>query len=88
MNTRKIKYKIDKLNNEYYFDGWTIAQFSEGPHKLAMYSLLQEIYEQPLKSGFNWVNSYQKTMDLYPGAYLYSSIFLDFLFEQKIPELI
>ncbi len=82
------KYENTKEMSDYYHNGFYYGQFQETKSLENMISFLKETHSSPLKPDFKWESEYKDTFDLKPNAYSYNKILLDFIFEQKIPQML
>jgi hypothetical protein len=76
------------LEEEFYIRGYLINKFKNTESVDYLNEIITQISSQNLKPNFTFEKKYKNTLDLRPNTYLYDDIFIDILFDNKIPELI
>lgn len=72
-----------------FFDGFLKGEFQRTELYESYMQLLKELYyKKSLIENFEWYEKYPNTYDLFPNTFSYDDLFLDILFEQKIPQLL
>jgi len=82
---------IDNLSEiqKYYVNGFLVREFLENKTLKSLRDLLVHLNSNnEIDSGFSWDSKYSNTFDLRHSAHEYSSLFMDILFENNIPELL
>lgn len=83
------KFDVNSLSQEIFYQGYLYKNFEPTELFNEFTNILKNLfYEQNMKSGFAWKEKYEKTFDISPNTFTYDEIFTNFLFDQKIPELI
>lgn len=85
---RQSTYQVDQQVQDLFINGYTNEQFKKNESHRKLLACLKEIHQKPQRQGFKWQEKYKHTEDLTPRVYDYDDIFLDFLFDQNIPQFL
>jgi len=80
---------VNSDKEKFFVDGRMSVTITQSDSLRHMLSLLHGMLKQnKLKDTFFWDAKYEGTLDLRPNVYDYDDVFLDFLFENNIPDKI
>jgi hypothetical protein len=71
----------------YFLDGYLRKTFRSGANLERLNEVIRELREKPPRDPYRWEEKYAFSHDLRPEVFAYDDVFLDILFENRIPEL-